>query len=278
MKKLLKILFSFIILISILLSIIYFENNNRLRIYFFNIGQGDSIFIRTPSNENILIDGGPDNTLITKLGSTLPFYDQTIDLIILTHPHDDHLFGLINVLERYNVKKILYYPTNHETNAYTNFKEIISEKNIPTVEALAGQIFNFKDVKIKVIYPFPDLEMSNLNNYSVVTRLSYQEIDFFFTGDLEKEGEEIVLENYEYLESEVLKAGHHGSKTSSTLEFVKFLNPDIVAIQVGVDNKFNHPSESVIARFNNLDIEIYRNDLMGDICFEVFDNILSLCE
>jgi len=120
--------------------------------------------------------------------------------------------------------------------------------------------------------------MSNLNNYSVVTRLSYQEIDFFFTGDLEKEGEEIVLENYEYLESEVLKAGHHGSKTSSTLEFVKFLNPDIVAIQVGVDNKFNHPSESVIARFNNLDIEIYRNDLMGDICFEVFDNILSLCE
>ena len=278
MKKLLKILFGLMLIFIIILSVVYYQDNNSLKVYFFDVGQGDAILIRTTYQENILIDGGPDNTFITKLGRTLPFYDQTIDLIILTHPHDDHLFGLINVLERYNVKQVLYYPTNHQTEAYTKFKEIISNKDIPLLSAYAGQTFNFKDVTLQIIYPFPNIEMSNLNNYSMVSRLSYGEIDFLLTGDLEVKGEEIILENYANLESEVLKVGHHGSDTSSSLNFLEFIKPDSAIISVGVDNKFNHPSKSVINRLEKLNIEIYRTDLNGDICFEVSNNNLNLCE
>ncbi|MBU1036724.1 MBL fold metallo-hydrolase [Patescibacteria group bacterium] len=289
MKKIIKILIGLIIILSVLLAIVHYsDQENNLQVYFFDIGQGDGMLIRTPSHHNIIIDGGPDNTFITKLGQTLPFYDKTIDLMILTHPHDDHLFGLVEVLKRYKVKQILATGVEHSSNAYFTWLELIKEKDIPFKIALSGQQFIFKkdcsgkyncqsnEVIMEVIYPFEDLssqEADNLNETSVVTQLRYEQIKILFTGDLEKGGEEKILdylnsreEKADFnLRSQVLKVGHHGSKTSSILPFLKAIDPQYAIIQVGQDNKFNHPFLEVLKNLERLGAEIYRNDLKGDI-------------
>ncbi len=270
MKKIIKILSGILIILSILLLVTWQSGSNgELEVHFFDVAQGDAILIRTSSNQNIVIDGGPDNSFITKLGQTLPFYDKTIDLMILTHPHDDHLFGLVEVLKRYKVKQILYTGVLHTTDAYLEWLEIIREKKIPLKIALAGQKFVFNEVELNVIYPFESLtnqKVENLNDSSVVVQLIYQDIKMLFMGDLEVEGEEEILQQSNAsLKSQILKSGHHGSDTSSSWEFLSAVEPNFAVIQVGEDNKFGHPSRRIIKRLERLEVEIYRNDLMGDI-------------
>ncbi|MBU1130625.1 MBL fold metallo-hydrolase [Patescibacteria group bacterium] len=273
MKKLLKISLGLLIVLAILLFVTYQSGTEGdLKIYFFDVGQGDGILIRTPSHQNIVIDGGPDNAFITKLGQTLPFYDKTIDLMILTHPHDDHLFGLVEVLKRYQVKQILYSGVLHSTDAYEEWLGLIKEKEIPVKIALAGQEFVFAEVKLKVIFPFEDftnVKVDNLNNTSVVVQLIYNDIKVLFTGDLEEEGEEEILRSSIFdLQSNVIKVGHHGSNTSSSENFLQQVLPEYAIIQVGEGNKFGHPSLRTLFKLERYSAKIFRNDLNGDILLE----------
>src|SRR3989338_110432 len=152
MKKIIKLLSGSILITLILSAVVFVSNQNQnLKVYFFDVGQGDGILIRTPSHQNIVIDGGPDNSFIAKLGQALPFYDRTIDLMVLTHPHDDHLFGLVEVLKRYRVKEVLYSGALHTTDAYLEWLSLIKEKEIPLKIARAGQTFIFNEVEFKVI-------------------------------------------------------------------------------------------------------------------------------
>ncbi|MCX6785436.1 MAG: MBL fold metallo-hydrolase [Candidatus Komeilibacteria bacterium] len=282
MKKSFKILIGSLVVIAVLFGLVWHTGSDQnLEVYFFNVGQGDGILIRTPSQQNIIIDGGPDNAFITKLGQALPFYDQQIDLMVLTHPHADHLFGLIEVLKRYRVKRVLYSGVVFNNSAYDEWLKQIKQKQIPLVFARAGQDYRFGQVELKVLFPIKSeagqviketagegsvAGQENLNNTSVVTQLIYGQTKILFMGDLEAPGEEEILKsNPAGLASQVIKIGHHGSATASSQRFLAQVKPQDAVIQVGLDNKFNLPNAWVLGRLKRLKIGIWRTDLLGDI-------------
>jgi len=249
-----------------------FLKQKLLEIDFLDVGQGDSILIKIPHNQNILIDGGSDSTVLRRLGEELSWYDRTIDLMILTHPHDDHVGGLSYVLERYEVKKVLYTGVLHSSPAFLSWLKLLKEKKVTFLIAdQAQKIIVAEDCYFDVIYPKNSLfgkEIDNLNNSSIVGKLVYLETSFLFSGDAEIEVEKSLLNDD--LKSDVYKAGHHGSITSSGQEFLNKIRPSIVVVQVGIDNKFNHPSKRVLKRFERLDSRIFRNDFDGTV--RVFSN------
>jgi competence protein ComEC len=241
--------------------------HQELVVTFFDIGQGDSLLIQTPSHQSILIDGGPDSGVLNKLGRTLPFYDHTIDLMILTHAHSDHLVGLVEVVRRYGVRHILYNGVTTSGADFIAWQDSIKGKNIPVTMARAGEVFQFGEVSLTVLCPFKDVSQENfkdLNDSSVVTRLVYQDISFLFTGDAPVAVEEQLLQHPADLKSDVLKVGHHGSRYSSSEEFLKAVSPQYAVISVG-ENKFGHPQGAVINRLKQLGIEWFRTDRVGDI-------------
>jgi len=259
------------------IPVVFSLESSKLEVNFLDVGQGDSIFIKTPYGQNILIDGGPDRTVLRRLSEVLPWYDRTIDLMILTHPHDDHVGGLVYVLERYKVKKVLYTGVLHSAPAFLNWLEQILEKRIPLIIADKPQKINFGDnCYFDIIYPKSSLfakEVDNLNNSSIVGKLVYGKTSFLFSGDAEFEVEKKLLNDD--LKSDVYKAGHHGSITSSGQEFLNEINPSVVVVQVGVDNKFGHPSRRILKRFERLGIQVFRNDLDGTVrIFSDGDDIL----
>jgi len=238
-----------------------------LEITFFDVGQGDGIFIQTPNDKQILIDGGPDNSILEKLNQTMPFYDRTIDLVILTHPDADHITGLVEVLNYYQVEHILTSGLEKDTAVYIKWKELIEEKNISLSLAQMGQkIILQNGIALEVLWPNQNLissYSSSANNVSVVTRLVYGDIEVLLTGDIEKKVENYLVNQDFKLESDILKLPHHGSKTSTSYNFLKAVNPKIAIISVGEDNRYKHPSKEVLERIK--DLIVYRTDKDGDI-------------
>ena len=256
------------IITLILLSFILFSEYQRdgLEFIVFSVGQGDSILIRTLSRRDILIDGGPDNTLVYKLGQYLPFYDREIDLIILTHPHSDHVIGLIEVLKRYQVKKVLMTGVKYYSAEYLAFEEEILKRHIP-VEVIThrGEMLLDRDTKLDIIFPnqsFFDKENKNLNNTSIVAKLIYASSSIMLTGDFEDE-ENLVAKDLD-LSADILKVGHHGSRTANSLDFLAAVNPKIAVISSGLGNKFDHPHQETLENLKKLGISIYRTDSGGD--------------
>jgi len=246
-------------------------NHANFEVTFFNIGQGDSIFIETSQNQQILIDGGPDDTILEKLGKEMPFWDRTIDLIILTHPEHDHMAGLMEVLKRYRVENILWTGIVRDTAEYREWQKLIKEEGADVFIAQAGQNIKLarNDIaNLEVLYPFESLEgqeMKDSNNTSVIVKLVYGENSFLFTGDIAKSVERKLINEGTEIDADVLKVGHHGSKNSSAEEFIKAVSPEIAVIQVGQDNSYGHPSEETLAILEKYDVNILRTDLSGDI-------------
>ncbi len=241
---------------------------HTLDAYFLDVGQGDATMFYTENREVVLVDGGPDLSVLYQLGKSLPFYEKTIDLLVLTHPDSDHLNGLISVLDRYQVKKILYTGVTDNLDAYDIFKKAIQLEGAEIIIAEAGEKFNFGQLKVMVLYP----ENSIQNNYykdtnesSLVLRLSYGQIDFLLTGDLPKEKELELILTSELLASEVMKAGHHGSKTSSAPEFLQIVHPLYGIFSVGDNNSYGHPHFRVLQNFISLGAQILRTDELGTI-------------
>ncbi|NQV00589.1 MAG: MBL fold metallo-hydrolase [Parcubacteria group bacterium] len=250
--------------------------DNILEVHFFDIGQGDSIFIETPQGKQVLIDGGPDKTVLEKLGKTMPFYDRTIDLVILTHPDADHITGLVEVLKYYQVEYILFSGLEKDTAVYQKWEDIIKEKNISLTIAQTGQkVILEKGIIMNILWPEQSLAESftkKANNSSVVGQLIYEQIEFLLTGDIEKEIEQrLVNQN---LESDILKVPHHGSKTSTSYNFFKAVNPQIAVISVGLDNYYKHPHEDILERLKN--VLVYRTDKNGDIEILTDGNLLQI--
>ncbi len=246
-----------------------FSAASELEVDFLDIGQGDSILIKTPYGQNVLIDGGPDYNVINRLAEEMPWWDRTIDLMILTHPHDDHVNGLNDVIRRYKVQKILYTGVVHNAPGYLTWLELIKNSKIPLVIIDRPQKITLgEDCYLDILYPRESLlgkEVANLNNSSIVAKLVYGQTKFLFMGDAEIEVEQELLENNTNLSAQVLKAGHHGSDTSSSEEFLAAVKPEKVVIQVGADNQFGHPSRRVIKRLERLGARVFRNDIDGTI-------------
>ena len=242
-----------------------------LEVNFFDIGQGDAIFIETPQKHQILIDGGPGSTILEKLNKEMPFWDRSLDLIILTHPEHDHIAGLIEVLKRYKVDYILWTGVLKDTSEYQEWLEVIENKMTQGTQikiARAGQKIILSRSDLDILYPFEYLEgksVKNINNTSVVSRLIFGQNSFLFTGDIYQKVEKELLERDVNIDSGVLKIAHHGSKTSSGEEFLERVLPEIALISAGKDNSYGHPHQEVLEKLNKFGIKILRTDLNGDI-------------
>ncbi len=239
-----------------------------LEVNFFDIGQGDAIFIQTPQRYQILIDGGPNSAILEKLSQEMPFWDRTIDLIILTHPEHDHFGGLIEVLKRYKIDYILWTGVLRETAEYKEWKSLIQKEGAEIIIAKSGQVIKAGDAHFNILYPFESLEdqkLKNINNTSIVNNLVFRENSFLFTGDTFKSVERKLVNKGVFLESDVLKVGHHGSKTSSSEEFIEAVCPKIAIIQCGKNNRYGHPYPETLAILKKYDIKVLRTDQDGDI-------------
>lgn len=248
----------------------YFDSGlPNLRVHVLDVGQGDAIFIETPEHFQILIDAGPDKSILTELGEVMPFWDREIDAVVLTHPHSDHVGGLPEVLRRYRVNRVYTTGVIHTSSDYLTFLDLIKENNIDTTAVTEPFTLEFDSgIDFEFLYPlksFVGLRVKNLNNTSIANRLVYGDTAIMLTGDLETEAEEELLLSGRDLTAQILKAGHHGSATSSHLEFLEAVDPDLALLSCGAGNSFGHPSARTVSRMERQGIDILRTDLSGSI-------------
>lgn len=250
------------------LTVITQSHHGGLEVSFFDVGQGDAIFIETPGGRQILIDGGPDDAILEKLGRAMPFWDRTIDWVVLTHPHSDHLIGLLEVLKRYRVANILWTGVNCDNALCNTWKELVEEESANVFIAEAGLKIEDGLVSADILYPFENLEaenMENLNNTSIVMRLNYGDDSFLFVGDAQKQVEKELMGRGALMDSDVLKVGHHGSKNASSPEFILAVSPEMAVISAGKDNSFGHPAAETLATYQEYGIKTLITNINGDI-------------
>jgi len=271
-----KIKATILILSAVLVVIIVqvFSPLDNLKVNFINVGEGDCILIEAPKKYNILIDGGgtPLSTFDVGGKVVIPYLRRKginkINLLILTHPDLDHLEGLLAVLREFKVDMALDSGLICDVSEYREFISIIKEKNIPYYQAKAGDNFVFSNnLEMLLLNPIHTSNLyneSDFNNASIVIKLFYKNTDFLFTGDIEEAAEKKLLVWQNILKSDVLKVAHHGSSSSSSLEFLEKVNPLIAVISVGKNN-FGHPSEKIIERLKDKNIAVYRTDQNGTV-------------
>jgi competence protein ComEC len=247
--------------------------DDKLRVSFLDVGQGDAILIQK-GNMQVLIDGGPSPREIAQnLSDRMPFWDRSIDLAILTHPHADHIAGLLEVLRRYDVGQVLYPPSQSESSLYDEWVRFIREAGTKSVVAQAGQTIDLGDgVIIEVVWPSVDPIMgsdSDVDNNSVVVLLKDGDISFLLTGDAMSEAEWELIRTRADIKGTVIKVAHHGSASSTMSQFLAVVNPQAVVISVGANNTFNLPNTAILARLEGWvgETNIYRTDLNGTITF-----------
>ncbi|HLD17480.1 MAG TPA: MBL fold metallo-hydrolase [Patescibacteria group bacterium] len=245
----------------------FFVPDARLRVWVFDVGQGDAILVEAPTGERILVDAGPDTSLLPKLGSILPPWDRRIDLFVLTHPHMDHVGGALELLKRYKVGAIL------ETDVFSSdpfidaFEAMVEKEGARRVFARGGQKIIFGDVHLDVVAPDQDLrgkKMENVNNASVVLFLTYGQTSVLLTGDAAFEEETDLFSDFS-APIDVLKVAHHGSVTSTSPRFLSVTRPSVAIISVGTENDYGHPHPVTLARLNDLGSKILRTDFDGDV-------------
>lgn len=246
--------------------------DRKLHVAFLDVGQGDAVLITTPQGQQVLVDGGPSPAaLTTALGRYMPFWDRSLDLVVMTHPDEDHITGLVEVLKRYRVGGWIDNGVMGDEPVAQACENLLAERSIPYYHAHAGDRLQLGNgIVLEVLHP-PSPEnaayLSN-NNRSLVMRLVWEEIEFLFPGDLEAEGELQLLESGQLLFADVLKIAHHGSGDSSTAEFLAAVNPRYAVISVGAGNRFGHPHAGVLNRLADLDeVTVLRTDQMGTVEF-----------
>lgn len=262
------------IIIGLILAGVHWSRlpHGKLVVNFLDIGQGDAILLSLPTGEHVLVDGGPEQLVLEELGEVMPFLDRQIDLMVLTHPHADHMMGLVQVLKRYEVKSVLFSGVNYWSPIYEEFLKEIRLQKIPIQVAQANDDFSIGSVNFDVLFPFESMlgeNLSNLNNGSVVMKVTHNDQSLLLTGDAEIEVEEMLVEAHDRgaidLRADVLKSGHHGSHTASSWEFLQRVQPRTAVIQCGQDNSFGHPHEETLASYFRMGLTVHRNDLEGRV-------------
>lgn len=273
LKKVLLLLLAVnVVLIIIAVS----ENRDETRVHFFDVGQGDAIYIRTANSHDIVVDSGPSDAILSKLGKAMPFYDRKIDILIVSHPHADHITGAIAVLKQYRVKTVYLSGARHTTHEYLELLRFLGEhKEIAKVKVDRPMIARLGE-KTALSFLYPDFDVSsktaplfiknNLNNTSVVVKFTHNGKSALLTGDIEKEVEEYLLEKGVDVSAYVLKVAHQGSRTSSTEPYLTAVRPGLAVISVG-KNDYGHPHPEVVERLRSFGIQTLRTDEEGDIEF-----------
>ena len=248
-------------------------SGNTLTVSFLDVGQGDATFIEAPNGTQVLIDGGSGGSITRALSDVMPFFDRSIDMVIATHPDEDHIGGLPEVLKRFQVDQFLEpgVPDNNAT-LDTILRYIVVEE-VEHVIARRGQrlwLDEEKGVYLQVLFPDRDVsEVTDANDGSIVIRLVYGETEFLFTADAPKGIENyVVWLDSESVQADVLKVGHHGSRTSTDEYFVGWVDPQYAVISAGCDNRYGHPHQEVIANLTKYTVEILETCTEGTIVFE----------
>jgi competence protein ComEC len=264
-----------LLIVSILVwSLALTQPDGRLHVSFLDVGQGDAVLIQTPNGLDILIDGGPDPQKINlELSEKLPFWDRTIDLVVSTQPQADHVTGLVEVLQRYRVKRVLEPGVSYNSSIYQEWLRLVEIKRIEHDIARAGQEIDLGNgIKMEVLNPPESLwegTDDDVDNNGVVLRLSWDNVSFLFTADIRKDLEFELIGQRANLRSTVLKIAHHGSDTSTSQHFLAVVDPEVAVICVGADNPFGHPSPEVLERLTDRlgEDNVYRTDDNGTIEF-----------
>ncbi len=255
------------------------QKQGDMEISFFNVGQGDSIFIQFKDGTDILIDGGPTNKILSLLSENLPFYDHHIDMVLLTHPHLDHVTGLIDVLKKYNVGMVLESGAPYPTPESQEFEQVIKEKNIRKIVIDHPVSVSFADSAIlKILLPTESFEnkvLKNVHDSMMVSELDYENKKILLMGDAEKKLEQKLTRENTIGVVDILKVGHHGSKTSSTQNFLNVVRPRYAIISVG-RNRFGHPNQEVLSRLLDFGIKTFRTDIHGTVRASITNGILTL--
>lgn len=276
MKNLKKYL-PYLLIIAILAIAIYIwvaiiadKNPKMLKVAFLDVGQGDAIYIETPNKKQVLIDGGKDSKLIYSLSKVMPFADRSLDLLIITHRDMDHIGGLPMLLEGYRVDRVIDNGMKGETEVSNLIDEKIQNRSIEKGIARDGMRITLdqkRNIYLDIIYPNKEIEGMDLNDGSVVTKLVYGQNSFLFTGDAGIYAENLIMweETENDLDIDVLKLGHHGARSSSSLLWLEKTSPELAIISAGKNNSYGHPHEEVLDRLENLKIPFLSTADIGTI-------------
>lgn len=243
-----------------------------LKVTMLDIGQGDSIFIQTPDLGTILIDGGPDATVLTKLAERLPFWKKSLDVVILTHPDADHLVGLLHVLKKYKVTYVLWTGIVRDGSNYDAWRQLLEDKEkLGTHIVIVDSRTTVKSGAVGITTLNPQENLGGIffdkqdNDTGIVSHLQYGKTSFLFTADVSSKVEQDLIDSGANLASDVLKVGHHGSKYSTAESFLEAVHPNIAVISVGKGNSYGHPTPEVLQRLDEFGIPYYRTDIHGDV-------------
>ena len=265
------ILFAMIVwLPQVSLSSGWFEKPcDCLKVSFLDVGQGDSILIQTPDGHKALVDGGPDASVLRDLGQELSFFDKTIDLVVATHPDADHIAGLASVLERYHVLSVLETTNGKETPVTEALASAIKNENVPVTYADVGQVIQLGGgVVLRILSPTGDETNWESNMASIVIHVEYGSTSVMLTGDAPLEIENYLVDTYpQFLHSDILKLGHHGSKTSSSEKWLDAVHPQYAVVSAGIGNKYGHPHQSVMQAVFARNIQSSHTGTDGTVTF-----------
>ncbi len=236
---------------------VYKETPSKyLTVAFLNIGQGDAIYIESPTHNKMMIDGGPDQSVLGELRKVMPFYSRSIDTLLVTNPDSDHFSGFLNVMSLYHVNRIFEPGTKSNSDRYKQLEQAISDKKISDIIAKRGMTIHLGGgADLKILFPDQDVSKWATNDGSIVARLTYGSTSVMFTGDAPNKTEEYVLSlDGQNVKSTILKEAHHGSKTSASEPFISAVNPQYDIISAGLNNKYGHPNKETTDLLDKLKI------------------------
>ncbi|MDD5605983.1 MAG: MBL fold metallo-hydrolase [Patescibacteria group bacterium] len=233
------------------------RHDGLTHIYFLDVGHGDSILITTPERQAILIDGGPSASVVAQIDSRLPVWKRNLDLVVLTHPHADHVTGLIEVINRYHVDAFLHNPVDYDTHTISTLYSVISQKQVNLVEAKAGMTYDFNECRLDILYRGNlSQTLTDVNDTSIVSELTCGDFNALFVADISADIERELIAHSQLHNVEVLKVGHQGSRYSTSEAFLKVVQPETAVLTVG-KNSFGHPHPETLAKLQQAGSHIY---------------------
>lgn len=250
------------------------KTGTYLKVAFLDVGQGDAIFIEAPNGRQMLVDGGPNNVVLSKLAEVMPWGDTSIDLVVATHDDADHIGGLASVISQYHVPRIIENGAISHTGVFKHLEDTVTKNNVEKIIAKKGmRIILDPDKNVYFDILFPDRDVSKFtepNDGSIVGKLVYGQESFMLTGDATIYTENLIMQNetIDTLHTQVLKLGHHGSHTSSSLLWLEKVHPDIAIISAGLHNRYGHPHKDTLDHLSELNIPYIATYNEGTILFK----------